>query len=73
MKHGRIPSAIDLSCYNINAVRTLTDFIAGVDKRNLRLGDNILTDLLQLSRIFRINQLTSLIVEVCLKILCNKL
>ncbi|KAL3984923.1 BTB And C-terminal Kelch family protein [Acanthocheilonema viteae] len=63
VKHGKVPPAIDLSCYNIDAVRTLTDFVAGVDKRNLRLGDNILTDLLQLARIFRMNQFTSLIVE----------
>ncbi|EJW72858.1 hypothetical protein WUBG_16234 [Wuchereria bancrofti] len=63
MKCGKVPPAIDLSCYDVGAVRTLTDFIAGIDKRNLRLGDNILTDLLQLARIFRMNQFTSLIVE----------
>lgn len=65
MKHKRVPPAIDLSCYNVDAVRTLTDFVAGVDKRNLRLDNNILTDLLQLARIFRMHQFTSLIVEVC--------
>uniref|UniRef100_A0A915PRV0 BACK domain-containing protein n=1 Tax=Setaria digitata TaxID=48799 RepID=A0A915PRV0_9BILA len=63
MKRGNVPPMIDLSCYNIGAVRTLTDFVAGVDQRNLRLGDNILTDLLQLARIFRMHQFTSLIVE----------
>lgn len=65
MKHEKVPQAIDLTCYNVDAVRALTDFVAGVDKRNLRLGDNILTDLLQLARIFRMNQFISLIVEVC--------
>uniref|UniRef100_A0A0R3RG35 BACK domain-containing protein n=1 Tax=Elaeophora elaphi TaxID=1147741 RepID=A0A0R3RG35_9BILA len=63
VKCGKTPATIDLSCYDIGAVRTLTDFIAGVDKRNLRLGDNILADLLQLARIFRMNQFTTLIVE----------
>ncbi|CAG9537923.1 unnamed protein product [Cercopithifilaria johnstoni] len=63
VKHGQVPPAIDLSCYNVDAVRTLTDFVAGVDKRNLRIGNNILTDLLQLARIFRMNQFTSLIIE----------
>ncbi|MCP9262721.1 hypothetical protein DINM_006075 [Dirofilaria immitis] len=63
MKRGKVPPAIDLSCYNTGAVRTLTDFVAGVDQRNLRFGDNILTDLLQLARIFRMNQFISLIVE----------
>uniref|UniRef100_A0A182ERE9 BACK domain-containing protein n=1 Tax=Onchocerca ochengi TaxID=42157 RepID=A0A182ERE9_ONCOC len=63
LKRGKVPPAIDLSCYNIGAVRTLTDFVAGVDQRNLRLGDNILTDLLQLARIFRMNQFISLIIE----------
>ncbi|EJD76504.1 hypothetical protein LOAG_16575 [Loa loa] len=63
VKRGKVPPAIDLSCYNVGAVRTLTDFVAGVDRRNLRLSDNILTDLLQLARIFRMNQFTSLIAE----------
>ncbi|VDN05868.1 unnamed protein product [Thelazia callipaeda] len=63
VKRGQVPAAIDLSCYNIGAVRTLTDFVAGVDRRNLRLGDNILKDLLQLARIFRMQEFTTLIVE----------
>ncbi|VDK29304.1 unnamed protein product [Gongylonema pulchrum] len=63
MERREVPPAIDLSCYNIGAVRTMTDFVAGVDQRNLRLDDNIMPDLLQLARIFRMRQLTDLIVE----------
>ncbi|VDM39861.1 unnamed protein product [Toxocara canis] len=60
---NEVPPAIDLSCYNVGAVRTLTDFLAGVDTRNLRLGANILPDLLQLARIFRMHQLTDLVAK----------
>uniref|UniRef100_A0A9J2PB72 BACK domain-containing protein n=1 Tax=Ascaris lumbricoides TaxID=6252 RepID=A0A9J2PB72_ASCLU len=63
LQNNEVPPAIDLSCYNVGAVRTLTDFLAGVDARNLRLGASILPDLLQLARIFRMHELTDLIAK----------
>lgn len=66
LQNNEVPPAIDLSCYNVGAVRTLTDFLAGVDARNLRLGASILPDLLQLARIFRMHELTDLIAKVLL-------
>lgn len=64
VQNNEVPPAIDLSCYNVGAVRTLTDFLAGIDARNLRLGASILPDLLQLARIFRMHELTDLIAKV---------
>uniref|UniRef100_A0A914ZY17 BACK domain-containing protein n=1 Tax=Parascaris univalens TaxID=6257 RepID=A0A914ZY17_PARUN len=62
-KNSEVPPAIDLSCYDVGAVRTLTDFLAGIDARNLRLGFSTLPDLLQLATIFRMHELTDLIAK----------
>lgn len=64
-----MPGMIDLTCYNVEAVRTLADFLCDVDVRNFRLSGSMLLDLLQLCRIFDIARLKEFLSVVCIILL----
>ncbi|KAI6236418.1 BACK domain-containing protein [Aphelenchoides besseyi] len=59
----RVPREIDLTCYEVDAVRILVDFLGDVDRPSLRINRQLVYDLLQLAAIFEIDGLKEKTIE----------
>uniref|UniRef100_A0A7E4ZYY8 BACK domain-containing protein n=1 Tax=Panagrellus redivivus TaxID=6233 RepID=A0A7E4ZYY8_PANRE len=61
-KHD-LPRIVNLTSYNVDSVRAFVDYMCNVEERHLRLTRTILTDLLQLARIFHVQGLIDVVVR----------
>ncbi|KAI6187159.1 BACK domain-containing protein [Aphelenchoides besseyi] len=59
----QVPREIDLTCYEVDAVRLLVDFLGDVNPPSLRINRQLIYDLLQLAAIFEIDGLKEKTIE----------